>query len=60
MLIVGHRPYMLNPNPNRRGQLEGVIRSQGIIWVATHPEDRILWNQARAPAVSPVASPGAS
>jgi G3E family GTPase len=29
----------------KRGQLDGVIRSTGIIWVATHPEDRILWNQ---------------
>ena len=29
----------------KRGRLEGVIRSRGRIWVATHPEDAILWNQ---------------
>ena len=29
----------------KRGQLDGVIRSNGIIWVATHPEDGIVWNQ---------------
>ena len=29
----------------KRGQLDGVIRSNGVIWVATHPEDGIVWNQ---------------
>ena len=32
----------------KRGQLDGVIRSNGVIWVATHPEDGIVWNQVCA------------
>ena len=31
----------------KRGPLDGVIRSRGLIWVATHPEDAITWNQVR-------------
>ena len=31
----------------KRGRLDGVIRSRGLIWVATHPEDAIMWNQVR-------------
>ena len=29
----------------RRGGLDGVVRSRGLIWVASHPEDAIKWNQ---------------
>ena len=29
----------------KRGGLDGVIRSKGPIWVASHPEDSILWSQ---------------
>ena len=29
----------------KRGGLDGVIRSKGTIWIATHPEDAIIWSQ---------------
>ena len=29
----------------KRQRLEGVIRSSGIAWVATHPKESILWDQ---------------
>ena len=31
-----------------RGGLEGVLRSKGSIWIASHPEDAILWSQVRS------------
>ena len=37
----------------KRGQLDGVIRSSGLIWVATHPQDGIVWNQVRSAAPGP-------
>ena len=41
-----------------RGGLEGVLRSRGSIWIASHPEDAILWSQVRslASALSPPCS----
>ena len=33
----------------KRGGLDGVIRSKGLIWVATHPEDSIKWSQVPSP-----------
>ena len=29
----------------KRGRLDGIVRSSGLIWVATHPEDAIMWHQ---------------
>jgi len=29
----------------KRGPPDGVIRSQGLIWIASHPEDNIMWIQ---------------
>ena len=29
----------------KRGRLDNVIRSRGIVWVATHPKESLQWNQ---------------
>ena len=42
-----------------RGGLEGVLRSKGSIWIASHPEDAILWSQVRSLARSTRSSPWA-
>ena len=31
----------------QRGRLDGVIRSRGLAWVATHPKEAVVWNQVR-------------
>jgi G3E family GTPase len=36
----------------KRGRLEGVIRSRGLIWVATHPKETVVWNQVRLHAAT--------
>ena len=31
----------------KRGRLDGVIRSSGVIWIATQPHSAIAWHQVR-------------
>ena len=50
-------PGRLHKLLTRDGSLEGVLRSKGTVWIASCPEDALLWSQVRAALASTRSAP---